>query len=143
MSASDLFEIKATLIEKARDTETLLLQQARLNTELQEGLMSSRLVPFSRLAPRLQRIVRQTSTELHKPAELTVINAEGEMDRTLLERIVAPLEHMLRNAVDHGLESPADRAAAGKEAMGRISLTIGREGGEIILTLADDGGGFY
>ena len=140
-SASDLFEIKATLIEKARDTETLLLQQARLNTELQEGLMSSRLVPFSRLAPRLQRIVRQTSTELHKPAELTVINAEGEMDRTLLERIVAPLEHMLRNAVDHGLESPADRAAAGKEAMGRISLTIGREGGEIILTLADDGRG--
>ena len=103
--------------------------------------MSSRLVPFSRLAPRLQRIVRQTSTELHKPAELTVINAEGEMDRTLLERIVAPLEHMLRNAVDHGLESPADRAAAGKEAMGRISLTIGREGGEIILTLADDGRG--
>jgi chemosensory pili system protein ChpA (sensor histidine kinase/response regulator) len=140
-SASDLFEIKATLIEKARDTETLLLQQARLNTELQEGLMSSRLVPFSRLAPRLQRIVRQTSTELHKPAELIVINAEGEMDRTLLERIVAPLEHMLRNAVDHGLESPADRATAGKEAMGRITLSIGREGGEIILTLADDGRG--
>jgi chemosensory pili system protein ChpA (sensor histidine kinase/response regulator) len=61
-----------------------------------------------------------------------VINADGEMDRTLLERIVAPLEHMLRNAVDHGLENPADRAAAGKEPMGRISLTIGREGGEII-----------
>lgn len=140
-SASDLFDIKATLIEKARDTETLLLQQARLNTELQEGLMSSRLVPFSRLVPRLQRIVRQTSTELHKPAELHVINAEGEMDRTLLERIVAPLEHMLRNAVDHGLESPADRIAAGKEPMGRVSLTIGREGGEILLTLADDGRG--
>lgn len=140
-SASDLFDIKATLIEKARDTETLLLQQARLNTELQEGLMSSRLVPFSRLVPRLQRIVRQTSTELHKPAELHVVNAEGEMDRTLLERIVAPLEHMLRNAVDHGLESPADRAAVGKEAMGRVTLSIGREGGEIILTLADDGRG--
>ena len=140
-SASDLFDIKATLIEKARDTETLLLQQARLNTELQEGLMSSRLVPFSRLVPRLQRIVRQTSTELHKPAELHVVNAEGEMDRTLLERIVAPLEHMLRNAVDHGLESPADRSASGKEAMGRVTLSIGREGGEIILTLADDGRG--
>ncbi len=140
-SASDLMDIKGTLIEKARDTETLLLQQSRLNTEMQEGLMSSRLVPFSRLVPRLQRIVRQTAGELHKPAELYVINAEGEMDRTLLERIVAPLEHMLRNAVDHGLENPTDRAAAGKEPMGRINLTIGREGGEIVLTLADDGRG--
>ena len=140
-SASDLMDLKSTLIDKARDTETLLLQQARLNTEMQEGLMSSRLVPFSRLVPRLQRIVRQTAGELHKPAELYVINAEGEMDRTLLERIVAPLEHMLRNAVDHGLENPTDRAAAGKEPMGRISLAIGREGGEIVLTLSDDGRG--
>jgi chemosensory pili system protein ChpA (sensor histidine kinase/response regulator) len=63
------------------------------------------------------------------------------MDRTLLERIVAPLEHMLRNAVDHGLETPPDRAAAGKEAMGRITLSLSREGGEIVLTLADDGRG--
>lgn len=140
-SASDLMDLKGTLIDKTRDTETLLLQQSRLNTEMQEGLMSSRLVPFSRLVPRLQRIVRQTATELHKPAELHVVNADGEMDRTLLERIVAPLEHMLRNAVDHGLENPPDRAAAGKEAMGRITLTIGREGGEIVLTLADDGRG--
>ncbi|HEX5361071.1 MAG TPA: Hpt domain-containing protein [Fluviicoccus sp.] len=140
-SASDLMDIKGTLIEKARDTETLLLQQSRLNTELQEGLMSSRMVPFSRLVPRLQRIVRQTSQEVHKPAELLVINAEGEMDRTLLERLVAPLEHMLRNAVDHGMESPEDRAKAGKEMMGRITLTLSREGGEVVLTLSDDGRG--
>jgi len=140
-SASDLMDIKGTLIEKARDTETLLLQQSRLNTELQEGLMSSRMVPFSRLVPRLQRIVRQTSQEVHKPAELIVINAEGEMDRTLLERLVAPLEHMLRNSVDHGMEPPEDRAAAGKEMMGRISLTLSREGGEVVLTLSDDGRG--
>lgn len=140
-SASDLMDIKGTLIEKARDTETLLLQQARLNTELQEGLMSSRMVPFSRLAPRLQRIVRQTSQEVHKPAELIVINAEGEMDRTLLERLVAPLEHMLRNSVDHGMEPPEDRARSGKDMMGRITLTLSREGGEVVLTLADDGRG--
>ncbi|RZU46995.1 chemosensory pili system protein ChpA (sensor histidine kinase/response regulator) [Fluviicoccus keumensis] len=140
-SASDLMDIKGTLIEKARDTETLLLQQSRLNTELQEGLMSSRMVPFSRLVPRLQRIVRQTSQEVHKPAELVVINAEGEMDRTLLERLVAPLEHMLRNAVDHGMESPEDRAKAGKEMMGRITLTLSREGGEVVLSLSDDGRG--
>ncbi len=140
-SASDLLDLKSTLIDKARDTETLLLQQSRINTELQEGLMRSRMVPFSRLVPRLKRIVRQTGQEVGKPADLDVINPEGEMDRTLLERIVAPLEHMLRNAVDHGLEDPAGRTAAGKAAQGRVTLTLSREGGEVVLTLADDGRG--
>lgn len=140
-SASDLLDLKSTLIDKARDTETLLLQQSRINTELQEGLMRSRMVPFSRLVPRLKRIVRQTGQEVNKPADLDVINPEGEMDRTLLERIVAPLEHMLRNAVDHGLEDQAGRAAAGKSSQGRVSLTLAREGGEVVLTLADDGRG--
>jgi chemosensory pili system protein ChpA (sensor histidine kinase/response regulator) len=140
-SASDLLDLKSTLIDKARDTETLLLQQSRINTELQEGLMHSRMVPFSRLVPRLKRIVRQTGQEVNKPADLDVINPEGEMDRTLLERIVAPLEHMLRNAVDHGLEDQAGRAAAGKPAQGRVTLTLSREGGEVVLTLADDGRG--
>jgi chemosensory pili system protein ChpA (sensor histidine kinase/response regulator) len=140
-SASDLLDLKSTLIDKARDTETLLLQQSRINTELQEGLMRSRMVPFSRLVPRLKRIVRQTGQEVNKPADLDVINPEGEMDRTLLERIVAPLEHMLRNAVDHGLEDQAGRAAAGKPSQGRVSLTLAREGGEVVLTLADDGRG--
>ncbi|MGH8492572.1 MAG: Hpt domain-containing protein [Moraxellaceae bacterium] len=140
-SASDLLDLKSTLIDKARDTETLLLQQSRINTELQEGLMRSRMVPFSRLVPRLKRIVRQTGQEVNKPADLDVINPEGEMDRTLLERIVAPLEHMLRNAVDHGLEDQAGRAAAGKSSQGRVTLTLAREGGEVVLTLADDGRG--
>ncbi|MES2918653.1 MAG: Hpt domain-containing protein [Pseudomonadota bacterium] len=140
-SASDLLDLKSTLIDKARDTETLLLQQARINTELQEGLMRSRMVPFSRLVPRLKRIVRQTGQEVGKPADLDVINPDGEMDRTLLERIVAPLEHMLRNAVDHGLEDPAGRVAAGKSAQGNVTLTLAREGGEVVLTLADDGRG--
>jgi len=140
-SASDLLDLKSTLIDKARDTETLLLQQSRINTELQEGLMRSRMVPFSRLVPRLKRIVRQTGQEVSKPADLDVINPEGEMDRTLLERIVVPLEHMLRNAVDHGLEDQAGRAAAGKPAQGRVTLTLAREGGEVVLTLADDGRG--
>jgi chemosensory pili system protein ChpA (sensor histidine kinase/response regulator) len=140
-SASDLLDLKSTLLDKARDTETLLLQQSRINTELQEGLMRSRMVPFSRLVPRLKRIVRQIGQEIGKPADLDVINPEGEMDRTLLERIVAPLEHMLRNAVDHGLEPPAGRAAAGKPAQGRVTLTLSREGGEVVLTLSDDGRG--
>ena len=140
-SASDLLDLKSTLIDKARDTETLLLQQSRINTELQEGLMRSRMVPFSRLVPRLKRIVRQIGQEVNKPADLEVINPEGEMDRTLLERIVAPLEHMLRNAVDHGLEDSVQRAAAGKPTQGQVTLTLAREGGEVVLTLSDDGRG--
>jgi len=140
-SASDLMDLKYTLADKTRDTETLLLQQSRINTDLQEGLMRSRMVPFSRLVPRLRRIVRQAATELGKEVEFELDNVEGELDRTVLERMVAPLEHMLRNAVDHGIELPADRAAAGKPAEGRIVLSLGREGGDVMLRLADDGRG--
>ena len=115
-SASDLLDLKETLAARNRDAETLLLQQARVNTELQEGLMRTRMVPFDRLVPRLRRIVRQIAGELGKQVEFVVGNADGEMDRTVLERIVAPLEHMLRNAVDHGIESADARLAAGKPA---------------------------
>jgi len=140
-SASDLMDLKYTLADKTRDTETLLLQQSRINTDLQEGLMRSRMVPFSRLVPRLRRIVRQAATELGKEVDFELDNVEGELDRTVLERMVAPLEHMLRNAVDHGIEMPDDRAAAGKPATGRIILSLGREGGDVMLRLADDGRG--
>ena len=140
-SASDLVDFKNTLTDRIRDTESLLLQQSRTQSELQDGLMNSRLVPFSRLLPRLQRVVRQTSTELNKPAELLINNAEGELDRTVLDRIVAPLEHMLRNAVDHGLETPEERQAAGKPVMGQVNLNVERQGNEIIITLEDDGKG--
>jgi chemosensory pili system protein ChpA (sensor histidine kinase/response regulator) len=140
-SASDLIDIKSTLADKSRDMETLLIQQGRINTELQEGLMRSRMVPFARMVPRLRRIVRQIAGELHKQIDFHIDNAEGELDRTVLERIVAPLEHMLRNAVDHGIETPAERTAAGKNAHGTVVLGLTREGGEIVLTLTDDGRG--
>lgn len=140
-SASDLMDLKYTLADKTRDTETLLLQQSRINTDLQEGLMRSRMVPFSRLVPRLRRIVRQAATELGKEVDFELDNVEGELDRTVLERMVAPLEHMLRNAVDHGIELPQDRTAAGKPEMGRIVLSLSREGGDVMLRLADDGRG--
>ena len=140
-SASDLLDLKETLAAKNRDAETLLLQQARVNTELQEGLMRTRMVPFDRLVPRLRRIVRQVAGELGKQVEFVVGNADGEMDRTVLERIVAPLEHMLRNAVDHGIEPTAVRRDVGKPETGTIRLNLGREGGDIVLTLDDDGGG--
>ncbi|PKM22090.1 MAG: hybrid sensor histidine kinase/response regulator, partial [Gammaproteobacteria bacterium HGW-Gammaproteobacteria-14] len=140
-SASDLLDLKGTLLDRTRDTETLLLQQSRINTELQERLMRTRMVPFTRLVPRLRRIVRQVSGEIAKKVEFDVINPDGELDRTLMERIVAPLEHMLRNGVDHGIENPAERRAAGKDETGRISLELTREGGEVVMTLSDDGKG--
>jgi chemosensory pili system protein ChpA (sensor histidine kinase/response regulator) len=140
-SVSDLLDFKNTLVDKSRDSESLLLQQSRIQSELQEGLMSSRLVPFSRLVPRLQRIVRQTATELGKPVELVILNAEGELDRSVLERMVAPLEHMLRNAVDHGIESPANRTLHRKPSKGTITLSVLREGSDVLITLQDDGQG--
>lgn len=140
-SSSDLIDVRNSLANKLRDTETLLVQQARINTGLQEGLMRSRMVPFSRLEPRLRRIVRQVAQELGKDIQLELQNVQGELDRTMLERMIAPLEHMLRNACDHGIESPEKRAAAGKPKQGRIILSMGRDGGDILLTLKDDGGG--
>ena len=140
-SASDLLDLKDTLSDKTRDAETLLLQQSRVNTELQEGLMKSRMVPFQRLVPRLRRIVRQVSLELGKQVDLKVFNADGEMDRTILERLISPLEHMVRNAVDHGMESESERLAAGKSSVGSIELDLSRDGGDIVLKLRDDGKG--
>ncbi|HWT70126.1 MAG TPA: Hpt domain-containing protein [Pseudomonas sp.] len=140
-SASDLLDLKETLDRRNQDAENLLQQQGRINTELQEGLMRTRMVPFERMLPRLRRIVRQVSEELNKDVEFIVGNAEGEMDRNVLERMAAPLEHMLRNAVDHGLESAEARIAAGKPAQGRITLDLLREGGDIIFDIRDDGAG--
>lgn len=140
-SASDLLDLKNTLLDRTKDTETLLLQQSRINTELQEKLMRTRMVPFSRLVPRLRRIVRQISGEVGKRVDFDVLNPEGELDRSLMERVVAPLEHMLRNAVDHGIETAEGRQSAGKDGTGRINLELGREGGEVVITLSDDGKG--
>ena len=140
-SASDLLDIRESLTDKTRDAETLLLQQSRVNTELQEGLMQTRMVPFQRLVPRLRRIVRQIGQELDKQVEFQVFNADGEMDRTILERLISPLEHMLRNAVDHGIEDKEARRKTAKPAQGNVELRISREGGDVLVTLKDDGHG--
>ena len=140
-SASDLLDLKDTLERRNEDAHDLLQQQARINTELQEGLMRTRMVPFERMLPRLKRIVRQVAGELGKDVEFVVGNAEGEMDRNVLERMAAPLEHMLRNAVDHGLESRDARLLAGKPEKGRITLDLTHEGGDIVFDMRDDGAG--
>ncbi|WOG28404.1 Hpt domain-containing protein [Endozoicomonas sp. 8E] len=141
-SATDLQDLKEGIQEKNRDAETLLLQQSRTLIELQEKLMQARMVSFSRLLPRLRKITRQLSTELDKPINLNVSNAEGEMDRTMLERILAPLEHLLRNAIDHGIEpSVKDRLTLGKPETGNLTLAIARDGADIVIELGDDGRG--
>ncbi len=140
-TTADIDSIQNLLGGLVRESETLMIQQARVNTDLQEGLMRTRMVSFSGLIPRLQRILRQISQELGKKAKLNVTGEGGELDRNVLERITAPLEHMLRNALSHGIESPEERKSAGKNINGTINLSITREGSEIVLILEDDGRG--
>lgn len=140
-SVNDLGSIQSMLDNLSRESETLLLQQSRVNTELQDGLMRTRMVPFANLASRLRRIVRQTAQDLGKKAQIKLQGAQGEMDRTVLERVTAPLEHMLRNAVAHGIESPEQRRAAGKDETGQITIALDREGADVVLRVSDDGGG--
>lgn len=140
-SVSDLGSIQGMLENITRESETLLLQQSRVNTELQEGLMRTRMVPFLGLSARMRRIIRQTAQELGKKVELELSGAEGEMDRTVVDRIVAPIEHMLRNAISHGIESPEQRRKAGKPETGTIKITLERESSDVVLRIADDGAG--
>ncbi|HEU4531357.1 MAG TPA: response regulator, partial [Steroidobacteraceae bacterium] len=139
--ASDVGSIQSLLENLTRETHNLLMQQARVITELQNGLMRTRMVPFSRHVQRLSRIVRQVATELGKKVELGVEGAAGELDRQVLERMLPPFEHMLRNAVVHGIEGPAERIAAGKPETGRITVNLHREGAEVVIFVRDDGAG--
>ncbi|WP_293672413.1 Hpt domain-containing protein [Thiolapillus sp.] len=138
---NDLSNIGETLSDQTRDADTLMQQQARVTNDLQDGLLRSRMVPFNRQASRLQRVVRQTAQNLGKKAELDVQGAEGEIDRTILNRIMGLLEHLLRNAVAHGVEPPELRTEHGKPETGRVSLVLSREGTEVVLTISDDGAG--
>lgn len=140
-SVSDLVSIQGFLDDLTRESETLLLQQSRVTSDLQEGLMRTRMVPFDSLVPRLRRILRQTSSDLSKKAQLKVSGAQGEMDRTVLERMTAPLEHMLRNAVAHGIEDPTERVKSDKAETGMISINVSRDATEVVIQVADDGAG--
>ncbi len=140
-SVSDVASIEGLLAQLNRDTQNLLQQQGRVVTEVQNGLMRTRMVPFQRHVHRLTRLLRQAATEAGKKAELIVEGASGELDRQVLERMLPPFEHMLRNAVVHGLELPAERSAAGKPETGQITLKVQREGAEVVITVEDDGAG--
>ncbi|MFO1423714.1 MAG: Hpt domain-containing protein [Candidatus Competibacteraceae bacterium] len=139
--ADDLGNVGNTLSEHARDIATLLDQQSKVNKEIQQGLMRTGMVRFGSIIPRLRRVVRQAAQELGKRAELLVGGEESEVDRTVLENMVAPLEHMLRNSLAHGIETPEQRRSAGKSEIGTITLSLRREGAELVLELGDDGRG--
>lgn len=140
-SVNDLVSIEDIISEQVRDTETLLLQQSRVSTDLQEGLMRTRMAQFTGTVPRLRRVVRQTSMDLNKKVDLVISGENSELDRSVLERMVAPLEHMLRNAIAHGIEPPSERKALGKSETGKIAIDISREGSEVVIRVSDDGGG--
>jgi chemosensory pili system protein ChpA (sensor histidine kinase/response regulator) len=140
-SANDVASIQGLLENLIGEAQNLLQQQSRTVTELQNGLMRTRMVSLQRHVPRLARIVRQSAADTDKRAELVVDGASGELDRQVLERMLPPFEHMLRNAVVHGIETPAVRRAAGKDETGHIHLNLRREGAEVIVEVSDDGAG--
>lgn len=112
-----------------------------LTTELQAGVMKTRMQPISNIWGKFPRVVRDLALACGKQARLDMEGQATELDKTLIEAIRDPLTHLVRNSVDHGIESPADRAARGKPAEGRLSLHAFHEGGNVIIEIADDGAG--
>jgi chemosensory pili system protein ChpA (sensor histidine kinase/response regulator) len=140
-SVNEVQTVHRNLIRAVDETEAELLAQARLNRDLQQNLMRVRMVPFSSLSERLYRVVRQTAGELGKRVNLDIRGAQVDLDRSVLERVTAPLEHLLRNAITHGIESPTERAAKGKPEIGEVRIEISQEGNAVLLAMADDGRG--
>lgn len=131
----------SALSETHSSMESLLLHQNRITSELQHRLAETRLTPFESIVPRLSRIARQVSLELNKQVDFKVTKSQGEMDRTILEHLVPSLEHILRNALDHGIESIEERKKHGKPEIGKIEVNFLRSGSIAAITLKDDGGG--
>lgn len=140
-SVNDVATVQQNLLKNLDDANAALLAQSRLNRGLQQDLMGVRMIPFASQAERLYRIVRQTAKDVDKRANLEIVGGQVEMDRSVLDKMLAPLEHMLRNAVTHGIEHQAERLAAGKREVGEITVKLSQEGNEIILSMADDGKG--
>jgi chemosensory pili system protein ChpA (sensor histidine kinase/response regulator) len=138
---NDVSTVQQALLKNLDDADAALLAQARLSRDVQQRLFAIRTVPFGSLSERLYRILRKTARDLDKRVNLEIHGAQTELDRSVLEKLVGPLEHLLRNALDHGIEARAARLAAGKSETGEIELTVRQIGNEIAIELADDGGG--
>ena len=140
-SVNDVATIQFNLLNNLGETEGALQQQGRMTKELQQQLMRIRMVPFSNVSERLYRIVRQTAKELGKKVNLEIRGGRVEIDRSVLEKMTSPFEHMLRNSIDHGLEDRDIRLAANKPEVGEVRIEVKQEGNELVLTLQDDGKG--
>ena len=143
---SELVLTRNQLLQLARSQETSdfaapLQRLSHITSDLQEGVMKTRMQPIGNAWNKLPRIVRDLSHEMGKKIELVMLGADTELDRQVLELIKDPLTHMVRNSADHGLEATADRRAAGKPETGRIALNAFHEGGHIIIEVSDDGRG--
>jgi chemosensory pili system protein ChpA (sensor histidine kinase/response regulator) len=140
-SVNDVSTVQHTLLRSLDGADAALAAQARLNSELSQRLMSVRMMPFDSLAERLHRVVRLAAKETGKRANLDIRGGQTGIDRSVLETIASPLEHLLRNAIAHGIELPADREASGKSAQGEITLSLAQEGNDAVINLSDDGAG--
>lgn len=140
-AVSDLEDLRGTFGNLVKDSETILVQQQRVSSSLQEGLMSTRMVNFEGLTARFRRLVRQTTNTLNKKVDIYFDGVENEVDRSIQEHMISPLEHMIRNAISHGIESGTVRKQVGKPEKGVINLSIGRDGSYIVIKLEDDGAG--
>ena len=138
---NDVSTVQQSLLKNLDDADVALLQQARLSRDVQQRLLAIRTVPFNSLTERLYRTLRKTARELGKRANLEINGAQTELDRSVLEKLAGPLEHLLRNALDHGIESRDERLAAGKQETGEIQVTVRQAGNEIAIELSDDGRG--
>ncbi|HYD96937.1 MAG TPA: chemotaxis protein CheA [Noviherbaspirillum sp.] len=116
-------------------------QLTRNTRDLQEAVMSIRMIPMDYVFSRFPRMVRDLASKLGKRIEFVTHGAATELDKGLIERIVDPLTHLVRNSIDHGIEMPEIRRAAGKSETGKLSLSAGHQGGNIVIEVTDDGGG--
>ena len=140
-AVTDATVLNQSLLAQLVALNTMVVDLGRLNRENQETVMRTRMVPVDTVVPRLKRSLRQACRMTGKRAQLHVAGAETLMDSNVLNDLMDPLMHLLRNAVDHGLESPVQRAETGKVADGRIDLEISRQGDHILVRCRDDGAG--
>ncbi len=140
-AAADSQELDQDIGQYLRGLDELLINQSRLQREVQDLVMRTRMVPLKTIVPRLQRAIRQTCRVTGKQADLVLEGTDTQLDSDILTSLVDPLMHMLRNAVDHGIESREERINKGKEPHGTIQLSCVSEGTQIVLRCRDDGAG--
>jgi chemosensory pili system protein ChpA (sensor histidine kinase/response regulator) len=140
-SVNDVATVQRSLQRSVQSGEDQIAQQARLTRSLQDDLMRTRMVEFESLSDRLYRVVRQAAKETGKHVRLDIIGGTLEIDRGVLERMTAPFEHLLRNSITHGIESPELRQAQGKDPTGQIEIRLVPEGNEVAIEFGDDGAG--